>query len=98
MNKRPGHAEKRSEAEWERLMAAYEAGDLPQRAFCKARGVAYSSFGYWRRRLRSATAPLVSGSASSVAPLLEVSPLALGDAADWRVELELGGGIVLRLR
>ena len=91
-------SERKSDAEWEALMAAYEAGDLPQREFCKAQGVAYSSFGYWRRRLRSGTAPLASGGGSSVAPLLDVSPLALSDAADWRVELDLGRGMVLRLR
>ena len=40
--------------EWERLMAEYEAGDVSQRVFCAQRGLAYSSFGYWRKRLRGA--------------------------------------------
>ena len=73
-------------------MVAYEAGDLSQREFCRAQGVVYSSFGYWRKRLRSPAMPLAAE------PLLEVSPLALGDVRDWRVELELSSGLVLRIR
>jgi len=44
---------KRSRSEWEQLMAGYEAGNLAQRAFCARHSVAYSSFCYWRKRLRS---------------------------------------------
>lgn len=83
---------RKSREEWVELMVAYEAGDLSQREFCRQHEVAYSSFGYWRRRLRSPVAP------HAVAPLLELSPLALGDASEWRVELELNSGLVLRLR
>jgi hypothetical protein len=94
MNEELGKSDRKSEGEWVELMAAYEAGDLPQREFCKAQGVAYSSFGYWRRRLRSQAPSL----ARAAAPLVELSPLPMDDTGDWRVELELGGGLVLRLR
>ena len=82
---------RKSRAEWVELMAAYEAGDLSQREFCKRHGTAYSSFGYWRKRLCSPA--VLSGSTAE--PLLELS---LGDATQWRVELDLGAGVMLRLR
>ena len=42
----------RSRAEWSRLLAEYEAGDTTQRDFCAERGLSYSNFCRWRRRLR----------------------------------------------
>ena len=39
-----------------RLMDAYEAGGLTQCHFCEQRGVAYSTFSYWRKRLSQGTA------------------------------------------
>ena len=82
---------KRSREEWERLMASYEANDITQRAFCVQHGLAYSSFCYWRKQLRTATA------ARDVVPLVELPALASSDSA-WRVEVDLGQGVVLRLR
>lgn len=79
-------SKKRSRIEWAHLMAGYEASGLPQRAFCDQQGVAYSSFCYWRKQLREA------------APLIELSALPSSEAPRWRVELDLGQGIVLRMR
>ncbi len=85
---------RKSREEWVELMAAYEAGDLPQREFCERHEVAYSTFGYWRKQLHS---PAVQ-SARTSEPLLELSPLALDDVRKWRVELDLGSGVMLRVR
>jgi hypothetical protein len=91
-----GRNSRRSREEWERLMVEYEAGELSQRTFCTQRGLAYSSFGYWRKRLRGALLtedrPL-----PSLVELPSLSRLAL-EGAPWRLELELGEGIVLRVR
>ena len=70
------------------------AGDLPQREFCERHEVAYSKFGYWRKQLNS---PAVQ-SARTSEPLLDLSPLALEDVRKWRVELDLGSGVILRVR
>jgi len=95
MNEVSGTTKRKSRAQWDELMVAYEAGDLSQREFCKRHEVAYSTFGYWRKRLRSPVEPLARASE----PLLELSPFGLGeDTAQWRVELDLGTGLVLRLR
>jgi hypothetical protein len=84
-------AERKSRADWIELMSVYEAGDLSQREFCERHEVAYSTFGYWRKRLHSPVAPASE-------PLVELSPLALGDVREWRVELDLGCGVTLRVR
>ena len=94
MNQVLARAGRKSRTQWVELMAAYEAGDLSRREFCERHGVAYSTFGYWRKRLRSPAIPLEPASE----PLLELSPLTLEDTSDWRVELDLGRGVTLRLR
>ena len=87
---------RKSREQWLELMAAYEAGGPSQREFCEHHDVAYSTFGYWRKRLRS---PVTSLEAASE-PWLELSPLPLPleDTSDWRVELDLGCGVKLRVR
>jgi hypothetical protein len=42
---------RRSRVQWRALVAAYERSDLTQRAFCEQRGVAVSTFRYWRGQL-----------------------------------------------
>jgi hypothetical protein len=96
MSKKVSRNNRRSRAEWERLMAEYEAGELSQRAFCAQQGLAYSSFGYWRKHLRGALA-----AEDRLRPALVELPAWPGlgvEPAPWRIELELGEGVVLRVR
>jgi hypothetical protein len=87
---------RRSREEWERLMAEYEAGDVSQRVFCAQRGLAYSSFGYWRKHLRGALA--AEGRPMPALVELPAWPGLAVEPAPWRIELELGEGVVLRVR
>ena len=85
--KKPGRAE------WEQLMAGYEAGSLTQREFCAQHGLVYSSFCYWRKQLR------ITEAVDDNAPApIELPSLASGEVPTWRVELDLGQGVVLRMR
>ena len=77
---------RRSRSAWEQLMAQYEAGDLSQRIFCEQHELAYSTFGYWRKQLRQP------------ASLIELPMLSIDESQCWRVELDLGKGMVLRLK
>ena len=77
---------RRSRSAWEQLMAQYEAGDLSQRIFCEQHELAYSTFGYWRKQLRQP------------ASLIELPMLSTDESRGWRVELDLGKGMVLRLK
>ncbi len=88
---------RRTRLEWEQILSDYQASGLTQRRFCNERGVAYSSFCYWRKRLSQE-----NGSS----PLIEI-PMDFNEAEmsgairptpDWRVELDLGQGIVVRIR
>jgi hypothetical protein len=87
---------RRSREEWERLMAEYDAGEVSQRVFCAQRGLAYSSFGYWRKQLRGAL-PAEDRLMPALVELPGMPRLAV-EPAPWRIELELGEGIVLRVR
>lgn len=83
---------RRSRAGWEQLMAQYEAGGLKQRVFCEQHGIAYSTFCYWRKRLRQPAIENDSGH------LFELPMLPMDECSDWRVELDLGQGVILRLK
>ncbi|HSH85341.1 MAG TPA: IS66 family insertion sequence element accessory protein TnpB [Guyparkeria sp.] len=85
--------QRRDREAWRQLMAAYEASDQTQRAFCAEHGVAYSTFCYWRRRLRETG----TADAGAPAPTLVELPM-LSGSGGWRLELDLGDGIVLRLK
>ena len=62
--------------QWQRLVAEQEHGPLTQQAFCEARGVPYSSFTRWRRRVleeRDAGAACAPSSSAFV-PLALATP------------------------
>ena len=84
---------RRDRLEWQQLMAQYEAGELSQRHFCEQHGLAYSTFGYWRKQLRRS-----AHNERPPAPLIELPMLPTSESRDWRVELDLGKGVVLRLK
>ncbi len=54
LEERPTMAARRNPAEWQRLITEQAASQLPTREFCRAQGMALSSFHYWKRRLCSA--------------------------------------------
>ncbi len=88
---------RRRPAEWQRLMAEFAASGQTQRAFFEARGIAYRTFCHWRRRLRAEEPAPTTPSDSSLVEL----PVWVGEAREsntFRVELDLGNGLVLRLR
>jgi len=82
-----------SRTDWERLMAEYESSTLTQREFCERHELAYSSFGYWRKRLRQSMSTTAQRE-----PLFELSAFPMGGGHEWRVELDLGQGVTLRLK
>ena len=96
MPQAPQTQSRRSQDDWRQLMAEYEAGELTQRQFCEHHQLAYSTFCYWRKRL-SAGAVRTERTATSL-PLLELPVLPAPGQLDWRLELELGQGVVLRLK
>lgn len=79
----------RTRGEWEELVREFERSGLSRQRFCADAAVPVSSFDYWRRKLRRERAT-ASGA------FIELPPIS--SKSGWDVELELGGGRVLRLR
>jgi len=84
---------RRSRSGWEQLMAQYEASGLKQRTFCEQHGLAYSTFCYWRKQLRQS-----SSIENHFEYLFELPTLPGDEYPDWRVELDLGHGVTLRMK
>lgn len=101
---------RRSAAQWQRLISQQAASGLSASAFCDRRDLSYASFMQWRRRLQSSE-PAADTETTAVAdsslevpsmPFIELTapsvPGALRtDAERWLIELDLGGGIQLRI-
>jgi hypothetical protein len=94
---------RRSAGEWRTLMQAFSRSGLTHAQFCERHGLTRSTFAWWRSRLRrESTARSASITPSPAGALFvelapEVKPIAAVSTI-WDVELELGGGVFLRLR
>ena len=87
--------QRRTTSEWEKLIARFEHTGQTRKSFCLSQGVSVSTFDLWRRKLRGSTAQQ-SGPCESM--FVEVSEVEPAQSSSWDVELELGGGVVLRVR
>ena len=87
-------ADPRKAAAWERRLRRFVEGELSAAEFCDREGVSVSSFQYWQRRLRDATAddtapPLASPAMARFDPVEVVSRQA--------VTIRFGGGTVMEI-
>ena len=88
----------RTQEQWKALLDEYSTCGLTKSAFCKKHRIATSSLYRWQRLFDDhagdadfidVTEPLANAPRSHSVPVRN---------NDWQVELELGAGIVLRLR
>lgn len=79
----------RTRGEWEELIGKFEQSGVSRQRFCAEASIPVSSFDYWRRKLRRERATTSGG-------FIELP--AISSRPSWDVELDLGGGMVLRLR
>ena len=84
--------QRRSEAQWQAIIERFASSGLGVEAFCRAESISAASFYRWRQR--SLDAP--SGGEPSAPRFFDLG--ALGGGERWELELDLGGGRVLRLR
>ncbi len=95
---------RRSRAEWQRLLERFAVSGLTQSAFCAREGVGLSTFARWRDRLAkepTASEADANGPAPVFAEIDFDAPgetISHGAGSGWDVELDLGGGCVLRIR
>jgi hypothetical protein len=89
----------RSKAQWQSLITEYENSPLSQQAFCNKHQIAVSSFHKWRKRFDPQPSPAAFVEIGQTLATASVSEQTSNNAEkSWEVELELGQGLVLRLR
>ncbi len=98
-NHKPAQRVRRSIEEWRTINAQFEASGLSVQKFCAEQNLGLSTFSRWRQRLLRADADRQSPVESREALFLELDGASPTDSPSaWEVELELGPGVVLRLR
>ena len=97
------HRARRTAAQWRELIEWFERSGQSRGTFCAAHGLAPSTFDLWRRKLRATPVAVNEDPPEALFVELtspthtEASVTSAGTGA-WEVELELGAGVVLRLR
>ena len=97
---------RRSRDEWQALVGEQQHSGLTQRAFCRQRGLALSTFRYWKRQLASAEAgggARVSAASGGQPGFTEIALPSSGadpggEGQPSEVELELGPGVRVIIR
>ena len=85
---------RRSAEEWRTIVLRFERSGQTHKQFCAAEDLAPSTFSLWRRKLRGSGSVSEANGAERFVELAD-SPTAL---PGWEAELDLGEGVVLRLR
>jgi hypothetical protein len=81
-------------AQWRTLVERGQSSGLSVAAFCRSQGISPASYYRWRERLAQNTA---SSDTLGTAPgFIDLGTL--GASRGWDLEIDLGAGIVLRLR
>lgn len=89
---------RRTPDQWRTLIAEQASSGMSQKAFCKHRRLALSTFANWKRRL--ASEPVVENErAPDPSRWIDLGSLgAERGSPGWDIELDLGDGVCLRLR
>lgn len=99
MSTTDGPRKRRSPAEWQQLIEAWQASGLSQPAFCRTHAIALSTFRYWRRRLRDDRPSAASAGVIDLGALRSDSDHPTAEASGgWVFELLLGNWLRLHLR
>ncbi len=87
----------RSPEQWRDLFTRFEQSGQTRERFCTEQGLALSSFDRWRHKLRHDGPRGEAGVGDAL--FVELTPDAESSVKPtWAVELQLGAGVVLRLR
>jgi hypothetical protein len=90
---------RRNREQWRELVARFAQSGQSRKQFCAEQDLSVGSFTQWQRRLRE-PAP-VGGNSADEAVFIELPRAEAGAAAPpgpWELELQLGAGVVLRLK
>ena len=100
---RKGYRARRSAAQWRKLIERFDRSGQTRGSFCAANGLALSTFDLWRRKLGETQAAAPEEHRESLFVELTNATESAGCGTSqgtgaWEVELELGVGVVLRVR
>ena len=90
---------RRSPEQWQAIINNFSTSGLTLNEYCQQHSIALSGFYAWRKRLQQQNLP-----ETATPKLIEITPEFTAptkqthDSNTWQVELELGGGCILRLR
>jgi hypothetical protein len=87
---------RRTPAEWQDIIHRYEKSSQTQEVFCADHALALSTFSRWRSRLAGSFD--VTDNRAEFVELSSATDPRSAPQASWDVELQLGAGIILRLR
>lgn len=88
---------RRTREEWRALVSRFEQSGQRREDFCAEMGIAVSTLRRWCSRFRQRARAAVSQAPVFVELPAEEKQLA-ASVSPWEVELQLGAGVVLRLR
>lgn len=88
---------RRSASEWRTIMTRFERSGQTGTQFCRSESLPPSTFWRWRGRLADAGESVSPSRPAGRAAFVELAD-APASPSIWEAELELGGGVVLRLR
>ena len=91
----PVRRPRKTRTQWLAIITEFNQSHLPARTFCTDHDLAYGTFAKWRQRFAKPTQKK-----AEPARLIElIQPASSKLEADhWQVELELGNGMILRLK
>jgi hypothetical protein len=96
--RKPTNRVMRTETQWQALLDEFNISGLTRSAFCKQHRIATSSLYRWQKVLTEPSAADkfvdITESVAKTAPTLHVPD----NNSHWQVELELGAGVILRVR
>lgn len=94
-------SKRRSASEWQSLIGQQQESGISQKAFCELHNICVSTFTLWKRKLAQ-TAVIPPTQQSAADPEWIELPANLASAvpepSKWDMELELPGGVILRMR
>jgi len=88
------------ETSWRQLITLYETGSLTQKRFCQQHRISVGSLHKWRHRFKQDEAAnhFIDIGRAVVPTQHKSQPSVEPERSAWQVELDLGQGMVLRVR
>ena len=96
MNQKPSN--RRSASEWQNLIGQQQESGVSQKAFCELNNICLSTFTLWKRKLTVTPPTQQSVAGPEWIEFPANLDCAVPEQSKWDMELELPGGVILRMR